>query len=51
LLVLAFFSQVWTKQIIGFFTKYKSIINRVSGLIMLVISIYYLFFVFKIFEF
>jgi len=49
LLVLSIISGQWSKKIIGFLTKNKRIINLISGLIMLGISIYYLFFVFKIF--
>jgi cytochrome c-type biogenesis protein len=49
LLVLAVVSASSGKQVIGFLTKYKKWINVTAGVIMLVISIYYLFFVFKIF--
>ena len=50
LLVLSLVSGQWSKKIIGFLTKNKRTINLISGLIMLGISIYYLFFVFKIFS-
>ncbi|OIO80134.1 hypothetical protein AUJ84_04435 [Candidatus Pacearchaeota archaeon CG1_02_32_132] len=50
LLVLSIISGQWSKKIIGFLTKNKRIINLISGLIMLGISIYYLFFVFRIFS-
>ena len=50
LLVLSIISGQWSKKIIGFLTKNKRIINLISGLIMLGISIYYLFFVFRIFN-
>ena len=48
LVILAIVSASASKQAIGFLTKYKKPINIVAGLIMLGISIYYLFFVFKI---
>ncbi len=48
LLVLSLVSGQWSKNIIGFLIKHKRTINLISGLIMLGISIYYLFFVFKI---
>jgi cytochrome c-type biogenesis protein len=48
LVILAIVSASASKQVIGFLTKYKKPINIVAGLIMLGISIYYLFFVFKI---
>jgi cytochrome c-type biogenesis protein len=49
LLILAIISGAASKQVIGFLTTYKRSINIIAGLIMLVISIYYLVFVFKIF--
>ena len=49
LLVLSITSGQWSKKIIGFLTKNKRKINLISGLIMLGISIYYLFFVFRVF--
>lgn len=50
LLVLSLVSGQWSKKIIGFLTKNKKIINFISGVIMLVISLYYLFFVFRTFS-
>ena len=49
LLVLCIISGQWSKKVIGFLTRHKRKINLISGLIMLGISIYYLFFVFRIF--
>jgi len=49
LLVFAAASSKWNKSIMGFLTKQKRKINLIAGLIMLVISLYYLIFVFKIF--
>ncbi len=50
LLVIAGISSTATDAIIGFLTRYKRIINLIAGLIMLVISVYYLVFVFRVFE-
>ncbi|MBI2632645.1 cytochrome C biogenesis protein [Candidatus Pacearchaeota archaeon] len=50
LLILSLISGQWSKNIIGFLIKNKRAINLISGLIMLGISIYYLFFVFRIFS-
>jgi cytochrome c-type biogenesis protein len=50
LLVLASVSATATDAIIGFLTRYRRIINLIAGLIMLGISIYYLVFVFRIFD-
>ena len=49
LLILAFVSAAAGKGVIGFFIKYKKAINIIAGIIMLVISLYYLIFVFKVF--
>jgi len=49
LLIFSIFSLKWSQKIINFLTKYKSLINRVAGILLLIISIYYLIFVFKIF--
>ncbi len=50
LLLLAFVSYQWSGRVVGFLTRNKTIINRVSGVIMLGVSVYYLFFVFRIQE-
>lgn len=50
LLVIAGISSTATDAIIGFLTRYKRTINLIAGLIMLVISVYYLVFVFRVFE-
>ncbi|MCH8945906.1 MAG: cytochrome C biogenesis protein [Nanoarchaeota archaeon] len=49
LLLFAFISAQWSEKVIGFLTKNKRKINLFAGLIMLGISVYYLFFVFRIF--
>ena len=50
LLILSILSIGASRQIISKFIEYKKQINLIAGLIMLVISIYYLFFVFRIQE-
>jgi cytochrome c-type biogenesis protein len=49
LLIFALISAAKSKAIIGFLTERKKIINLIAGIIMLVVSLYYLIFVFKIF--
>lgn len=49
LLVFAAISSTASRTIIGFLTKHKTAINRIAGIIMLIISTYYLLFVFRIF--
>jgi cytochrome c-type biogenesis protein len=49
LLIFALISAAKSKVIIGFLSTRKRIINLIAGIIMLVISLYYLVFVFKIF--
>ena len=48
LLLFALVSAAKSQQIIGFLVKYKSTINRSAGVIMLVISLYYLLCVFNL---
>ncbi len=50
LLAFSLISSTVSTSIIGFLTKHKRIINMVAGIIMFIISIYYLFFVFKVHE-
>ncbi len=50
LLVLAAISSAATDAIINFLTKHGKWVNLVAGLIMLVISLYYLIFVFRVFD-
>ena len=50
LLVFSLLSANWSQTIIGFLTRHKRIINLISGIIMFVISVYYLVFVFNIFD-
>ncbi|MBP2029904.1 cytochrome c-type biogenesis protein [Methanohalophilus levihalophilus] len=50
LLVFSAISSARSKSIIGFLIKHKRRINLATGSIMLVISVYYLLFVFKIFK-
>lgn len=49
LIGLALLSDRWSARIIGVLTGYQSIINRSTGLLMLVIALYYLFVVFDVF--
>ena len=49
LVVLSFLAAGKSQVIIRFLVKYKSIINRIAGVVMLGISVYYLVFVFHIF--
>lgn len=49
LIVLAGVSTAASDSVINFLTRHKRVINLVVGIIMLGISVYYLFFVFKIF--
>jgi len=48
LLLFTFISSVNTKRVLGFLNNHTRKINFVSGLLMFVISLYYLLFVFKI---
>lgn len=50
LVALAVLSTAASGAVIGFLTKHRSIINRIAGALMLGVSIYYLVFVFRIFE-
>jgi len=49
LLVLAVLSTAASTAVIGFLSKYRAIINRIAGALMLGISVYYLVFVFDVF--
>jgi cytochrome c-type biogenesis protein len=51
LLLLAGLSSINSQKFMDFFLVHNKIINRISGLIMLTISLYYLFYVFRILEF
>ncbi len=51
LLVLAAASSTATQNIIDFLTRHRHAINLTAGLIMLGISLYYLIFVFRVFDF
>ncbi len=50
LLVLAAISSAASDTVINFLTKYKRVINFIAGIIMLGISLYYLIFVFRVFD-
>lgn len=50
LVALAALSTAASGAVIGFLTRHRSLINRIAGALMLAISIYYLVFVFRIFE-
>ncbi len=47
LLLFSVLSARWNSSIITFVTKHKTAINRIAGILMLLISLYYLLFVFK----
>jgi cytochrome c-type biogenesis protein len=49
LLLFSLISAAKSKKVIGFLTKKKRTINLISGIIMLLISLYYLIFVFRLF--
>jgi len=49
LLVFSLISTQKSSAIIGFLTKFKRVINLSAGLMMLVISVYYIIFVFRVF--
>jgi cytochrome c-type biogenesis protein len=48
LLAFSLISANYSRNIIGFLTRHKTGINRLAGVAMLIIALYYLFFVFKI---
>ena len=48
IIIFSILPQLKSKIVINGFVKYKNKINVVSGLIMMIISIYYLLFVFNI---
>jgi cytochrome c-type biogenesis protein len=50
LLVFSFLSAARSQLIIRFMVRHSTIINRVAGLIMLGVSLYYLIFVFRVFS-
>jgi len=50
LVALAALSTAASGAVIGFLTRHRSVINRIAGAAMLAISLYYLVFVFRIFE-
>lgn len=49
LLIFSLLSSKWSEKIIEFTAQHKTAINRIAGIIMLGISLYYLIFVFRIF--
>jgi len=49
LLIFSLVSSNWSSNVIGWLTRHKRAINLIAGVLMLGVSIYYLFFVFKIF--
>lgn len=49
LLIFSLLSSKWSEKIIEFTTLHKTAINRMAGIIMLGVSLYYLIFVFRIF--
>lgn len=51
LLLISFISAAKSKEVLGFLSKRQRIINIIAGIIMLVISLYYLFFVFRVYQY
>jgi cytochrome c biogenesis protein CcdA len=51
LFLIALVSGTVSQRIVRFLVKHKAVINRVAGVLMLGISLYYLFIVFKVFQF
>jgi cytochrome c-type biogenesis protein len=49
LLIFSFISSAKSQAVIGYLTARKTIINRTAGILMLIISVYYLVFVFRLF--
>jgi cytochrome c-type biogenesis protein len=50
LLLIALLSAAVSQAVVRFLVNYKGVINRVAGVLMLGISLYYLIFVFRVFE-
>jgi len=50
LLLFSLLSVNWSQSIIGFLTRHKRIINLIAGIVMFGISLYYLVFVFNVFN-
>ena len=50
LIILAYISSIASRTFLSFITTHKRAINIIAGLIMLAISLYYLFFVFRVQE-
>lgn len=50
LILFSILSSNKSQEVISWLTRHKSAINRITGLIMLAISLYYLIFVFEIFK-
>ncbi len=48
MLAFSLVSQSMSRAVIGFLVRHKGVINRGAGAIMLVISVYYLVFVFRV---
>jgi len=49
LLVFSVVSAQWSKQVIGYLTRYNRQINLIAGVILLAVSLYYLIVVFRVF--
>jgi cytochrome c-type biogenesis protein len=50
LLLIAALSGTVSQAVVRFLVNYKAVINRVAGVLMLGVSLYYLIFVFRVFE-
>jgi cytochrome c-type biogenesis protein len=49
LIVISLISSTKSQYVITFLAKHKSIINRVAGILMLLVSLYYIIFVFRLY--
>lgn len=49
LLVFSMISTASSKKMISYLTKYRRVVNLLAGMIMLIVSAYYLIFVFRVF--
>lgn len=48
LLLFAVASARWSQEVIGTVTRYRTVINRVTGVVLLMVALYYLFVVFNV---
>ena len=48
LVALALLTDRWRSRVVGTLTRHRSLVNRVTGAVMLVVAVYYLAFVFRV---